>query len=174
MDSIKPEIEKILPKNPNAFRRKQSTTSQILTIRRIIKGVRAKNLEATLLFIDFSKEFDSIHGWKMEQILRAYGLPKENVTAIMMFYRNSKSLLTRWRHRLLWHCCWCSTRGYISPISVHNLPRLCTSNLDRSISKTIQIRRIRHVVHRWRSKDEFMDLFTRTCQCRPTLPTTAL
>ena len=40
--------------------------------------------------------------------------------------------LTRWRHRLFWHCCWCSARGYISPISVHNLPRLRTTNVDRS------------------------------------------
>ena len=35
-------------------------TEQILTINRIIEGVRAKNLEATLLFVDFLKAFDSI------------------------------------------------------------------------------------------------------------------
>ncbi len=31
-------------------------TSQILTIRRIVEGVRAKNLEATILFDDVSPE----------------------------------------------------------------------------------------------------------------------
>ena len=86
-------------------------------------------LEATLLFVE---AFDSIHRRKMEQILLAYDLLKENVTAIMMLYKNTKSLLTGWRHRLLWHCCWCSARGYISPIFVYNLPRLHTSNVDRS------------------------------------------
>ena len=72
------------------FRRNRSTTSQILTIRRILEGVRAKNLQATLIFVDFTKAFDSIHRGKMEQILLAYGIPKETVTAITILYRNTK------------------------------------------------------------------------------------
>ena len=77
-------------KNQNGFRRNRSTTSQILTIRRILEGVRAKNLQATLLFVDFTKAFDSIHRGKMEQLLLAYGLPKETVAAITILYRNTK------------------------------------------------------------------------------------
>ena len=65
-------------------------TSQILTIRRILEGLRAKNLQATLLFVDFTKAFDSIHRGKMEQILLAYGLPKETVAAITILNRNTK------------------------------------------------------------------------------------
>ena len=42
-----------------------------------IKRFHVKNLEATLLFVDFSKVFDSIYRGKMEQILLANGLPKE-------------------------------------------------------------------------------------------------
>ena len=70
--------------------RNRSTTSQILTIRRIFEGVRAKNLLATILFVDFTKPFDSIHRGKMEEILLAYGLQKETVAAIMILYRNTK------------------------------------------------------------------------------------
>ena len=65
----------------------------ILTIRRILEGVRAKkkkNLQATLLFVDFTKAFNSIHKGKIEQILLAYGLPKETVAAITILYRNTK------------------------------------------------------------------------------------
>ena len=69
--------------------RNRSTTSQILTIHRIL-GVWAKNLQATISFVDFTKDFDSIHRGKMEQILLAYGLPKETVAAIMILYRNTK------------------------------------------------------------------------------------
>ena len=87
---IEPKIDNILRKNQNGFRRNRSTTSQILTIHRILEGVRAKNLQATLLFVDFTKAFDSIHRGKMEQILLAYGLPKETVAAIMILYRNTK------------------------------------------------------------------------------------
>ena len=65
-------------------------TSLILTICQILEGVCAKNLEATILFVDFSKAFDSILRGKMEQILLAYGLPKETIAAIMILYRNMK------------------------------------------------------------------------------------
>ena len=52
---IEPKIDNILRKNQNGFRRNRSTTTQILTIRRILEGVRAKNLQATILFVDFTK-----------------------------------------------------------------------------------------------------------------------
>ena len=58
---IEPKIDNILRKNQNGFRRNRSTTSQILTIRRILEGVRAKNLRVTLLFVNFTKAIDSIH-----------------------------------------------------------------------------------------------------------------
>ena len=40
--------------------------TQWLAIRRILEGVRAKNLQATLLFVDFTNAFDSIHRGKIE------------------------------------------------------------------------------------------------------------
>ena len=87
---IEPKIDNILRKNQNSFQRNRSTTSQILTIRRILEGVRAKNLLATILFVDFTKAFDSILRGKMEQILLSYDIPKETVAAIMILYRNTK------------------------------------------------------------------------------------
>ena len=39
---IEPKIDHILRKNQNGFRRNRSTTSQILTIRRILEGVLEK------------------------------------------------------------------------------------------------------------------------------------
>ena len=65
-------------------------TSQILIIRQILEGVSAKNLEATILFVDFSKAFNFIHRGKVEQFLPPNGLPKETVAAIMMLYKNTK------------------------------------------------------------------------------------
>ena len=85
-----PESEKILLKNHNGFRRKGSTTSKILTIYGIIEGVRAKNLVATLLFVDFSLVFDSIDRGKREQILLTFAISEETVTAIMILYKNTK------------------------------------------------------------------------------------
>ena len=62
-----------------------------MTISQIIKGTCAKKFEATLLFVDFSKLFDSIYRGKIEQILLTYGLFKETVTAIMILYKNAKT-----------------------------------------------------------------------------------
>ena len=83
---IEPKIDNILRKNQNSFRRNRYTTSQILTIRRILQDVHAK----TYLFVNFTKAFDSIHKGKMEQILKACGLPKETVAAITILYRNTE------------------------------------------------------------------------------------
>ena len=49
-----------------------------------------KILEATFLFVDPSEAFEAIHRRKIKQILLAYGLPKEAVTAIMMLDKNTK------------------------------------------------------------------------------------
>ena len=61
----------------------------MLTINRILEGARAKNLQVTILYVDFTKAFDSIHRGKMEQNLPPYLLPKETVAAMMIIYRNT-------------------------------------------------------------------------------------
>ena len=91
LNRVQPTLEKILRKNQNGFRKNRSTTGQILTVRRIIEGVKDQNIPAVLLFVDFSKAFDSIQRPKMQKILLAYGLPEEIVHAIMMMYRNTKA-----------------------------------------------------------------------------------
>ena len=53
-------------------------------------------LPATLLFIDFSKAFDSMHRGNLEEILTAYGIPEETVNAITMSYRNTRSKIVGW------------------------------------------------------------------------------
>ena len=96
------------------FQRNQST-SQILIICQIIEGAGGKNLKATHSFVDFFKTFGFFYRGKMEQILLAYGLHKEIVTVIMIFYKNMKAMVclpdsdTNFQH------CHCSlARKYIS------------------------------------------------------------
>ena len=90
LNRIQPVLENILRINQNGFRKERSTVGQILTVRRIIEGIRAKNLPAAILFVDFSKAFDSVHRGKLESIMKAYGLPEELVKAVMMLYKNTK------------------------------------------------------------------------------------
>ena len=87
LNRIRPEIDPILRENPNGFRTKKSTTGKMLTIRCILKGVKSKNLPATLLFIDFTQAFDSINREKMKGILIIYGIPTEVVNSILILYK---------------------------------------------------------------------------------------
>ena len=122
----KPQIENIIRKNQNDFRRNRSTTLQILTIHRILENVRANNLEASILYVDFGQAFDSIHRGKMEQILLAYG----NYTRIVRAILNKS-----WRQ----HPRKQQPYGYLPPIT-----------------KTIQVRQTRHAGHCWRRSDELI------------------
>ena len=77
--------------NQNGFRPKRSTVGQILTLRRIIEGVKDGNLPAIITFIDFKKAFDTIHRGKMIKILRAYGIPPNILRAIEKMYTNTQA-----------------------------------------------------------------------------------
>ena len=90
---IQPEIEKVLRRKHNGFRKNPSTLGQILTVRIMIEGIEAKNLETLMFFVDFSKTFDSVHRDKLSQIQKAYGIPDETVAAIMMLLKNTKSMV---------------------------------------------------------------------------------
>ena len=67
-------------------------TSHIWTIRRILEGVRSLPFIPTLIGL---RAFDLVSSpvwWEAATniLLLAYGLPKENVAAIMMLYKNTK------------------------------------------------------------------------------------
>ena len=93
LNRIRPTLEKILRPNQNGFRPNRSTTGQILTIRRLIEGIKSQNLKAVLTFVDFTKAFDTIHRGKMKEILEAYGIPSKITAAIMMLYTKTKSMV---------------------------------------------------------------------------------
>ena len=91
LNRIRPEVEKILRINQNGFRPGRSTTSHILTLRRVIEGVKARNLTAVMTFVDFKKAFDTVHRGTMMAILRAYGIPSVIVDVIRLLYTGTKA-----------------------------------------------------------------------------------
>ena len=83
---IEPKIDSIHRKNQNGFRRYRSTTSQILTIRRILEGERAKNLRATIPFVDFTKvkRFWQIHPTKPKHYCIVWNEPPQALASMSM------------------------------------------------------------------------------------------
>ena len=86
LNRFHPHLEPLLTKNQNGFRQRRSTVAQILTLRRLIEALKAKNLKAVIIFVDFRKAFDTIHRNKLMEILSAYGVPAAIVSAIKILY----------------------------------------------------------------------------------------
>ena len=95
LNRLRPKLVPILRKHQNGFRPGRSTLNQMLTLRRIIEEITFCNKTAALIFVDFSKAFDSIHRDQMFEILQLYGIPLPIIDAIKVLYTNtSSSVLT--------------------------------------------------------------------------------
>ena len=91
LNRIRPQIDKHLRPNQNGFRPGRSTTAHILALRRIIEGVKSRNLKAVVIFVDFCKAFYSIHRGRMLEILKAYDVPPNMLAGIKAMYRNTRA-----------------------------------------------------------------------------------
>ena len=61
-----------------------------MALRRIIEGVKEKNLLAITAFIDFKNAFDTIHRGKLMRILKAYGIPDHMFWAVEEMLTDAK------------------------------------------------------------------------------------
>lgn len=93
LNRISPHLDPILRRNQNGFRKGRSTTPQILAIRRIIEELKISSKQAYIVFVDFSKAFDSVNRKAMLHILLNYGIPQETVNAIAIMYDNPTSFV---------------------------------------------------------------------------------
>ena len=71
LNRIRPILDPLLRNNQNGFRQERTTVGQILAIRRILEGVKSKNVPVYFTFIDFKKAFYSVHRCKMIKIRRS-------------------------------------------------------------------------------------------------------
>ena len=90
---IQPIISLTLRKNQNGFRPVKSTTTHILALCRLIEGVKSKNMNAIITYVDFRKALDSIDRGRMFKILIAYRIPKPLVNMISITYENTEAIV---------------------------------------------------------------------------------
>ena len=93
LNRLVPFVEPLLRNNQNGFRRGRSTLSQILCLRRIIEESEACKKDLAVVFVDFSKAFDSVDRDKMFEILQLYGIPNKMIAAIKVLYTNTAATI---------------------------------------------------------------------------------
>ena len=71
----------ILRQNQNKFIHGRSTLSQTLCLHRLIEESNLSKLDLALVFVDFSKAFDSEYRSKMFKILKLYGIQEQIIAA---------------------------------------------------------------------------------------------
>ena len=54
LDRLRPHIDPKLRNNQNGFRKGRSTVARILILRRLVDGIKSKNLPAIITSVDFS------------------------------------------------------------------------------------------------------------------------
>jgi hypothetical protein len=91
LNRIYPYLDPLLRPNQNGFRRGRSTLPQILALRRILEECKIGNRSAAIVFVDFSKAFDSINRDALFHILSLYGVPAPITDAIRLLYDSSHS-----------------------------------------------------------------------------------
>ena len=94
LNRIQPKTDPYLQSNQNKFRPGRFTTAHILALRRLIEGVKDRNLKTTQVFIDFKKAFNRIHKGKVLNVLIAYGIPELIIAAIGPLYTGKAIALT--------------------------------------------------------------------------------
>ena len=88
LNRISKHLALILKKNHNGFRKGRSTLPQTLALRRITEEIQIAYKKTSIVFVDFSKAFESINRNVMLHILHIYGLPDKIIARIKTMYDN--------------------------------------------------------------------------------------
>jgi len=82
-------VDQLLCQQRAGFRHGRSCMDQMFTLRQIIQKVTEGRRPVIVNFIDFCKEFGSIHRPALWKIVQHYGLPTKIVTVIQKLYEES-------------------------------------------------------------------------------------
>ena len=93
LNHISKHLEPILRKNQNRFCKARSTLRQILALRRTTEEIKIANKKVFIVFVDFSKAFNSINRSAMLHILHLYGLRDKIITGVKTMYDNPETFV---------------------------------------------------------------------------------
>ena len=91
LSRLKPIIDSQLSQCQSGFRADRSTTEQVMALRCAIDTCRETNMTASLVFVDFSKAFDTLHRSSIPVILSQYNVPNCLISDIIQMYSDTSA-----------------------------------------------------------------------------------
>ena len=95
MDRLKRKLESEQPEEQTAYRKGRGTRDMLVCLQVLIEKVIAMNQQAFIMFIDYSKAFDSVCHSQLFDAFLEMGFPKHLVTLLQSLYVNQRAII-RW------------------------------------------------------------------------------
>ena len=86
LNRIKTISEAVLPESQCGFRAGRSTTDMIFTLRQLQEKAMEQRQPLYVVFVDFSKAFDTVDRQTLWKVLEIYGCPERLVRMIRLFH----------------------------------------------------------------------------------------
>ena len=95
VDHLKRKLESEQPEEQAAYRKGRGTRDMLVCLQVLIEKVIAMNQQAFIMFIDYSKAFDSVCHSQLFNAFLEMGFPKHLVTLLQSLYVNQRAII-RW------------------------------------------------------------------------------
>ena len=95
VNRMKQKLEQEQPEDQAAYRKGRGTRDMLVCLQVLLEKVIAMDQQAFIMFIDYSKAFDSVSHNKLFSIFLDMGFPKHLVTLIQSLYVNQRAKI-RW------------------------------------------------------------------------------
>lgn len=90
---LAPIIDPLLLPWQSGFRKGRSTIEQITALRLLIDRCKVRKKDVVVVFVDFSKAFDSVDRAALHQIIQLYGVPDRMAATIMSLYSGTNAFV---------------------------------------------------------------------------------
>lgn len=91
LNRLQPLAEQLLPESQCGFRPKRSTCDMIFTLRQLQEKSREQKRPLYVVFVDFTKAFDSVYRPSLWKVLRKFGCPEGYVDIIRQFHEGMRA-----------------------------------------------------------------------------------
>ena len=78
--------EQLLPESQCGFHAGRSTADMIFTLRQLQEKAMEQQRSLNMVFVDFSKTFNTANRWTLWKVLKAYGCPESFINMIRQFH----------------------------------------------------------------------------------------